>query len=188
LTDTGGGLAAAYRFSPWGTRTQTLGSVQQPFGFTGREHEGDLVYVRARYLAPGLGRWVNADPIGFVGGDVNLHRYVKNIPTRFTDPLGLLDPSGCKDYWTCVKECLDEHGFEVYALSQIGAFFIYPHVLPSGSTLYQQLIRALLGSGSYLLQPPWSTSLSPIPIGSLIILAKPASIIAGCYAGCSSRK
>lgn len=34
-------------------------------------------------------RFMEADPIGFEGGDVNLYTYVGNNPVNLTDPLGL---------------------------------------------------------------------------------------------------
>jgi hypothetical protein len=38
---------------------------------------------------PGVGRWLEQDPIGFSGGDPNLYRYVGNAPTNASDPSGL---------------------------------------------------------------------------------------------------
>ncbi len=38
---------------------------------------------------PGIGRWLQEDPIGFDGGDTNLYRYAGNRPTFATDPSGL---------------------------------------------------------------------------------------------------
>jgi len=35
----------------------------------------------------GRGLFLQPDPIGFDGGDVNLYRYVGNNPVNFTDPL-----------------------------------------------------------------------------------------------------
>ncbi len=69
------------------------------YGFTGRELDPESMnyHYRARTYSPELGRFVQPDPIGFAGGDVNLYRYVKN------NPLGLVDPSGYKPddpaYW-----------------------------------------------------------------------------------------
>jgi hypothetical protein len=38
---------------------------------------------------PGVGRWLQQDPIGFEGGDSNLYRYVGNNSTSWMDPSGL---------------------------------------------------------------------------------------------------
>ena len=60
------------------------------FGFAGRESESinSLNYFRARHLDTYIGRFLNADPIGFSGGDTNLTRYTRNSPVDHTDPSG----------------------------------------------------------------------------------------------------
>lgn len=59
--------------------------------YTGREldEEVGLYYFRARYYDDFLGTFINEDPIGFAASDANLHRYVENSPTNFTDQTGL---------------------------------------------------------------------------------------------------
>jgi RHS repeat-associated protein len=66
------------------------------FLFTGREWLAALNlydYRNRTYLAE-VGRFVQADPIRFRGGDVNLYRYVFNHPTALMDPTGLLGVGG----------------------------------------------------------------------------------------------
>lgn len=46
-----------------------------------------LLYMRARYYASDLGRFINRDPIGIAGG-LNTFTYVSNSPTNFVDPSG----------------------------------------------------------------------------------------------------
>ena len=50
--------------------------------------ETGLVYYRARYYDPAVGRFVSRDPIGLQGG-INQYAYVGNNPVNLTDPLGL---------------------------------------------------------------------------------------------------
>ncbi|OGR84035.1 MAG: hypothetical protein A2901_03535 [Elusimicrobia bacterium RIFCSPLOWO2_01_FULL_54_10] len=45
--------------------------------------------VWARIYDPGNGRFLQEDPIGFEGGDVNLFAYTENNPVNYTDPWGL---------------------------------------------------------------------------------------------------
>jgi RHS repeat-associated protein len=55
---------------------------------------------RFRYYAPGLGRYLSADPIG-QAGDMNVYGYGRQMPIRLSDPLGLLaipNAAGC--VWT----------------------------------------------------------------------------------------
>ncbi len=56
----------------------------------GREYdrESHLLYVRNRWMAPGLGRFISEDPIRLAGG-INLYAYAENNPADLTDPFGL---------------------------------------------------------------------------------------------------
>ena len=59
------------RYSAFGKLLgQTNSSHGSRFGFAGREHDPEvgLNYLRARYLDPETGRFINEDPIGFGGG------------------------------------------------------------------------------------------------------------------------
>jgi RHS repeat-associated protein len=61
-----------------------------PYRFAGYRYDTEtgLYYVRARYYSPSLGRFLQADPIGFADGR-NLYAYVGNDPINFSDPSGL---------------------------------------------------------------------------------------------------
>ena len=52
----------------------------------------DLPLKWNRFHSAELGRFVGRDPIGYEAGALNLHTYVKNVPTNAVDPLGLLPP------------------------------------------------------------------------------------------------
>jgi RHS repeat-associated protein len=78
----------ATRYDAWGTPTGLTGTIPQ-YGYTGREPDATgLIYYRARYYDPTLGRFISRDPTGFAGGDINLYTYVRNNPVNFDDPSG----------------------------------------------------------------------------------------------------
>jgi RHS repeat-associated protein len=92
-TDAAGAVIATYVYDAFGNLQQ---GTPVTFGFTSREPDGvtGLVYYRARYFDPKIGRFLTEDPAGLVGSR-NLYAYVDNSPTNFTDPLGLVKTSGC---------------------------------------------------------------------------------------------
>jgi RHS repeat-associated protein len=90
LFDGSGQSIGGYSYSPFGENPGGPGG--QPYTYTGREDDGTgLMYYRARYYAPGWGRFISEDPIGFEGG-INPYAYCGNNPLTFRDPSGL-----CKD-------------------------------------------------------------------------------------------
>ncbi len=106
LTDSGGSVVKSYTYKSFGEIYSEVGSLVQPFTFTGREYdpESGLYYYRARYYDPRAGRFLTKDPIGFAGGDVNLYRYLGNSPVNHRDPFGLAatdwwDPRFYINYW-----------------------------------------------------------------------------------------
>ncbi|HQY57678.1 MAG: RHS repeat-associated core domain-containing protein [Nitrospira sp.] len=90
LTDSVGVVAKAYVYDSYGTILEATGSLDQSYGYTGREldQESGLYYYRARYYDPSNGRFLQKDPIGLYGG-INLYRYVRNNPPNGTDSSGL---------------------------------------------------------------------------------------------------
>ena len=80
---------ATQRFDAWGNVTQATGSIPT-YGYTGREPDASgLIFYRARYYHPGLGRFASRDPIGMQGG-INPYAYAGGNPVNFNDPSGLL--------------------------------------------------------------------------------------------------
>ncbi len=81
------GPAEVYVYSEFG---EPAGGSFLPYQFAGYRYDNEtgLYYVRARYYSPGLGRFLQPDPIGVKGG-TNLYAYVNNDPINGTDPLGL---------------------------------------------------------------------------------------------------
>jgi RHS repeat-associated protein len=87
-TNSAGSVTSSRQYNSFGNLQLDASSG---YAFTGREWDSEvgLYYYRARYYDPKLGRFLNEDPIGFEGGDVNLYAYVWNNPTNFIDPEGL---------------------------------------------------------------------------------------------------
>ena len=76
--------------------SETAPTVDCVFGFTGRyfDEATGLQYNWHRWYDPKTGGWIGEDPIGFVGEDTNLSRYVGNSTTIWADPSGLAKPPG----------------------------------------------------------------------------------------------
>ena len=95
-----------YTYTAFGRTTLTSpaeGPIESPFAYTGREWEPSwssqsdereaFYFYRARYYSPALGRFLTEDPLGVVSGDLNLYRYVANLPLQYRDPYGRLKES-----------------------------------------------------------------------------------------------
>ena len=89
LTSTNGSLFERETYDGYGN---SAGSANTRYGFTGRERDQvtGLMYYRARWYDPQLGRFISEDPIGLAGG-VNSFGYVGNDPQNRVDPSGLYD-------------------------------------------------------------------------------------------------
>lgn len=106
LTDGQGSVVERYEYDPYGKLTiygvtdsmlahSTVGNI---YYFTGREYdfETGLYHYRARTLHPGLGRFMQQDPMLYVDA-MGLYHYVGNMPTRMVDPKGFFSIGIHKD-------------------------------------------------------------------------------------------
>ena len=93
LTDESGTVVNSYAYSPWGEiRTQTE-SVTNPIKYAGEyyDDELDMLYLRARYYDPQIGRFISLDAErGSIQNPMDMNRYVycKNNPIKYVDPSG----------------------------------------------------------------------------------------------------
>lgn len=88
-TDDSGVVLEKYKYSAFGETPSLTGTI---FGFTGQRFDSEIgqYNYKARYYAPGIGRFLQPDPLGYVAGDMNLYAYVRNDATNLVDPLGNL--------------------------------------------------------------------------------------------------
>ncbi|WP_122316720.1 RHS repeat domain-containing protein [Pseudomonas cichorii] len=74
--------------SSWWAGRNLIEASYKTVRYSGKERDATgLYYYGLRYYAPWLQRWINPDPAQEEDG-VNLYRFVRNSPLRFSDPRG----------------------------------------------------------------------------------------------------
>jgi RHS repeat-associated protein len=115
LANSAGVVVTSYTYDAFGNKIASSGSITNPYDFTGEQQfdEADnLVFLRARYYKPSIGRFISRDSIRYKGG-INLYAYVKNNPIKLVDPYGLYPWGDDWDVGKCVAYC--------YAMMMVGA-------------------------------------------------------------------
>jgi RHS repeat-associated protein len=86
--DPAGAIVAKYEYDPYGNVIAQSGSYgdENPFRFSTKQFDAEtgLIYFGGRYYSPGLGRFLNRDPIGELGG-ANLYAFVGNDPVNWEE-------------------------------------------------------------------------------------------------------
>jgi len=102
LNDSVNTTGNTYQYDSFGNVIHETGSVHNPYGYTGRvlDSESGLLFYRARYYDPAIGRFIHADPIGFSGG-INFYAYVSN------NPINKIDPWGLRGFWENLSAILE---------------------------------------------------------------------------------
>jgi RHS repeat-associated protein len=93
FTNAGGQVTLAQSYDPFGNLFEATGSGASEFGYTGEQVDAgtELLFLRARYYDPGVGRFLSRDPwLGNTQRPQTLHRfaYVLNNAINYTDPSG----------------------------------------------------------------------------------------------------
>ncbi|OPX99528.1 MAG: tRNA(Glu)-specific nuclease WapA precursor [Syntrophorhabdus sp. PtaB.Bin027] len=85
---------------PFGEIASQTGSAEDTrFDFTGQERDRGtgLLYFGARYLDPGIGRWLSVDPLTESNLSSSNYSFCSN------NPINKFDPDGFTDWWAAVK-------------------------------------------------------------------------------------
>jgi RHS repeat-associated protein len=109
--DETGALITYEEYYPYGSTSYQAGrgaaeTSLKRFRYTAKERDEEtgLYYHGARYYAPWIARWLNADPAGLHGG-INLYTYCRGNPVSRCDPNGMQDETT-----TAVGVSVDSHG------------------------------------------------------------------------------
>ena len=97
LVDQNANIIGQYSYDAWGKPLQTTGDAEivslNPFRYRGYvyDEETGLYYLQSRYYDPEIGRYLNADAIAGVVGELGTHNvfaYCSNNPANMLDPSG----------------------------------------------------------------------------------------------------
>ena len=94
VTDASQNVVWSTTYQPFGATSIPVGSISQNLRFPGQYADGETGWNHNgfRDYMPSVGRYLENDPIGLLGG-LNSYRYAKANPGAFTDRWGL-DPIG----------------------------------------------------------------------------------------------
>ncbi len=98
-------------YESFGGRDEVKGAItDERLSFAGREWDAEveLQYVRTRYVASGLARFLSEDAWRWQAGDIDLNRFAGNSPLVWWDPFGT---QAAVEYGTTRSEKEAEKGF-----------------------------------------------------------------------------
>lgn len=93
-TDASGQTSSTVHYGPFGRILARSGEFQSRYLFSSKEWEAaaGLSYYGYRFYNPSIGRWINRDQMGEIGG-VNVFGFVYNNPFSWFDPDGFIPVS-----------------------------------------------------------------------------------------------
>ena len=93
LVNDSGTVVNTYEYTPWGEIRNETETVDNPIKYAGEyyDDELDMIYLRARYYNPQIGRFTSLDiEEGEISNPLDMNRYVycRNNPIKYIDPTG----------------------------------------------------------------------------------------------------
>jgi RHS repeat-associated protein len=135
LADSTGTFPTQYSYGPIGNTVASGTASGNSFQYIGSENDGNgLYFMQARYYSPVVYRFISEDPIGFAGGDINLHGYSFASPTNFENPNGT-DPAEACLYGATIS-VIWEAGSKRRRYCSGGLF--WQHICPSDEAVYNR--------------------------------------------------
>jgi RHS repeat-associated protein len=88
IVDDKGKILNKYTYDPFGDLRESLERTDNKYKYAGQQYDEitDHYYLRSRYYAPQIGRFIQED--AFRGDGLNLYAYVANNPLKYVDPSG----------------------------------------------------------------------------------------------------
>ena len=95
LVNESGTVVNTYEYTPWGEIRSESETIDNPIKYAGEyyDDELDMIYLRARYYNPQIGRFTSLDiEEGEIASPLDMNRYVycRNNPIKYVDPTGML--------------------------------------------------------------------------------------------------
>ena len=97
LVNEAGTVVNTYEYTPWGEIRNETETVDNPIKYA-REYyddELDMIYLRARYYDPSIGRFITEDP---ARDGLNWYVYCRNNPIKYVDPTGYITQAEIDKY------------------------------------------------------------------------------------------
>ena len=137
-------VIAGYTYDAFGQELDGVDGVYNPFRYSGEyaDIESGMIYLRARYYDPGLGRFISEDPIK---DGVNWYVYCMNNPVNRWDPTGLVielkgDTDQQKEFLDGLQELTGLKLFNDSGIVGIGGF-CYKNSQPKETELLIDMIN-----------------------------------------------
>jgi RHS repeat-associated protein len=163
LTNSGATPNLARSFEPFGSHLSSMGSTSTAYSFTGEQLDATgLTYLRARFYAAEIGRFLSSDPIiGVIElpATWNGYTYALNNPVLYTDPAGLQSQCGPFDLQCKSLEALRERAERCYDAADWGCLWETYTLLAVGGVLQgynhaaDHMFRYLYLQGDILYHP-----------------------------------